>query len=1021
MNREVVALTGEPGAQLSAQQQLQQLQQGQVAQMLPGGTLISQPAAQAANPTQQLVNQIQGVQQQPQQLNNNPVEVTETARGTELLAFFKKFREREKYCDVVLHTEIGFTLEDKSKVTPASTLSGAAKHWARCNKYGEWICEKVLVLKTYCAQYLERFLDCENCLQMKEIGEKFNVQSLAKGATTFVQTHLAEVINHEVMMELSPKQVESFVTEKAWSIPQETAVKFMSRWVYHDQINRERDFKQLLLNMEWTTMDPNVIVEFIDQEPLFGTSERSFYYVLHSLAEKGIQVQKYEEIYQALQQRFGQEPDQPLGLNDNLLQMAFNSAMEGLQPPPNSVLGEKWGNENDPSSGRKKVRKLTLEQRRKKILAKIQRNRAIRKWVTVRLDRPRSWKLGENEIVADSSGDEECDPIQTDGSYRCHICPFFTKKVSRLEKHLASIHAHDVTYRCSECSFTCKWNREYFLHMKTHFDGPAYKCSNCEFSCNKIGTLIAHKIAHVDLKPYSCPECEFRSRTKSNLAVHLKTHNNEKPYRCGICGRNFASKNSLDQHSVGHNTDKTYACTQCPFSTKYLNHFTNHKKSHHLAGKKGRELYKCQDASCKYTTNKKSQLDSHMRSHAGVRPHVCGICGRRFLEKSHLVRHERIHFNERPFKCEECDYASTRRDKLKEHKSRHHGANASAKSPYKPRPHKGGSNKSGGSEQSQQQTTSTQQQQPAQQQQVQVQQQTVVYAKKSPASANQQQQQQIQAQQLQQQQLQQQQQQQEIVTTAGGEMEFILPQSLIPSSTDSSGTTTYAQISGASALDLQQLANAGVVQLRQFQTTSQSGPVVAPAVSSSPLDVQFVTSTGTARKSGKSRIILVQNKPDMQAGQTLTSGSMTVQDLQRLGLKLEDLQGQGIIGIQQGGTTRAIKLEDLTGGNVQVSQAVNNTQGAAQGMTSGVRIQHQGATMILDANQLQQLAQAAAAATGNSAFERGIPITISTQGGTSINSTGITVNTQQISTNRGGQQTTDNQTGDFTGISNLFG
>jgi len=194
---------------------------------------------------------------------------------------------------------------------------------------------------------------------------------------------------------------------------------------------------------------------------------------------------------------------------------------------------------------------------------------------------------------------------------------------------------------------------------------------------------------------------------------------------------------------------------------------------------------------------------------------------------------------------------------------------------------------------------------------------------------------------------------------------------------------------------------------------------------------------------------------------------MTAQDLQRLGIKLEDLQGQGIIGIQHGGTTRAIKLEDLTGGNVQVASAqAVNTQGVAQvhhgiifsksstcsivlclpyvcltnaltvvctyyfnlffklkGLSSGVRIQHQGTTMILDAAQLQQLAQAAAAATGNSAaFERGIPITISTQGGTTINSTGITVNTQQTSTNRGGgQQTADNQTaGDFAGISNLF-
>ncbi len=110
--------------------------------------------------------------------------------------------------------------------------------------------------------------------------------------------------------------------------------------------------------------------------------------------------------------------------------------------------------------------------------------------MTVRLDKPRSWKLGENEIVADSSGDEECDPIQTDGSYRCHICPFFTKKVSRLEKHLASMHAHDVTYRCSECGFTCKWNREYFLHMKTHFDGPPYKCSNCKCNSMLIKTNI---------------------------------------------------------------------------------------------------------------------------------------------------------------------------------------------------------------------------------------------------------------------------------------------------------------------------------------------------------------------------------------------------------------------------------------------------------------------------------------------------------------------------------------------------
>lgn len=81
---------------------------------------------------------------------------------------------------------------------------------------------------------------------------------------------------------------------------------------------------------------------------------------------------------------------------------------------------------------------------------------------------------------------------------------------------------------------------------------------------------------------------------------------------------------------------------------------------------------------------------------------------------------------------------------------------------------------------------------------------------------------------------------------------------------------------------------------------------------------------------------------------------------------------------------------------------------------------------MLDTAQLQQLAQAAAAATGNT-FERGIPITISTQGnaaGTVVNAGSITINAQhaggQQSSRGGGQQNADNQSGDFSGISNLF-
>lgn len=102
------------------------------------------------------------------------------------------------------------------------------------------------------------------------------------------------------------------------------------------------------------------------------------------------------------------------------------------------------------------ITELTLEQRRRRILRRVHRNRVTKRWVVIRLDRPKPKQLAYNEMMADSSGDEECDPAQTLAGYQCHMCPYMAKKISRLERHLACMHAHDVTYRCSECGYRYK-------------------------------------------------------------------------------------------------------------------------------------------------------------------------------------------------------------------------------------------------------------------------------------------------------------------------------------------------------------------------------------------------------------------------------------------------------------------------------------------------------------------------------------------------------------------------------------
>lgn len=264
---------------------------------------------------------------------------------------------------------------------------------------------------------------------------------------------------------------------------------------------------------------------------------------------------------------------------------------------------------------------------------------------------------------------------------KCKQCKFRARDDAELEAHVNDAHqgAHDVIYKCSECEFTCGYIKDYYKHLKKHFPGPPFKCDNCDYQCDKMVNLVAHRSKTCDEKPHHCTMCDYKCRSRPYLLVHMRSHTGELPYKCDTCGRAYAMRSTLEQHLTSHSKEQPYLCDACGFATKYIAHLMAHKRIH--TG----DVHRCTFPDCKYSTPKKSQLLSHARTHEGVRPHTCHVCGRGFLEKSHLVRHERIHLDDKPFKCDQCDYASSRRDKLKEHYTRHHGDNASARVPYKAR------------------------------------------------------------------------------------------------------------------------------------------------------------------------------------------------------------------------------------------------------------------------------------------------------------------------------------------------
>ncbi|MFH4977660.1 hypothetical protein AB6A40_004369 [Gnathostoma spinigerum] len=277
----------------------------------------------------------------------------------------------------------------------------------------------------------------------------------------------------------------------------------------------------------------------------------------------------------------------------------------------------------------------------------------------------------EDEFDPCSLGDPSEDEVEgteptDERPFKCEYCKHLSSTKLHQKRHMARIHFRDVDYVCCLCCTRFQWNRNYYLHMKSHYGNPPYHCDLCEFTGDDLLLFLSHRLTHSDERPFKCNSCGYFARTRQNMALHVRSHNGGKPFHCAGCGSGFDSKTDLDHHVSAQSASRPYQCSHCEFSTKYQSHLISHRRIH------SGDVFRCHYEDCTYSSPKKSQLAAHLRTHLAVRAHQCKICNRSFIEKSHLVRHERIHLEDKPFKCDNCDYASSRRDKLKEHIQKHH-------------------------------------------------------------------------------------------------------------------------------------------------------------------------------------------------------------------------------------------------------------------------------------------------------------------------------------------------------------
>lgn len=140
-----------------------------------------------------------------------------------------------------------------------------------------------------------------------------------------------------------------------------------------------------------------------------------------------------------------------------------------------------------------------------------------------------------------------------------------------------------------------------------------------------------------------------------------------RPFKCTHCNWAFKKLCNLQSHLQTHTGLKPHVCDICGKAYSHQGTLQQHKRLH-----TGERPYHC--PFCVKTYIWSSDYRKHIRTHTGEKPYVCDACGKDFIRSSDLRKHERnMHTNDKPFPCTHCGKTFNKPLSLKRHERKHLG------------------------------------------------------------------------------------------------------------------------------------------------------------------------------------------------------------------------------------------------------------------------------------------------------------------------------------------------------------
>ncbi|XP_050556512.1 zinc finger protein 54-like [Spodoptera frugiperda] len=165
--------------------------------------------------------------------------------------------------------------------------------------------------------------------------------------------------------------------------------------------------------------------------------------------------------------------------------------------------------------------------------------------------------------------------------------------------------------------------------------------------------------------PYKCEQCVKGFNFEDVLQTHMERHKQEHgAYKCDICFQYCPSVVSLRGHIKSHTT--RYKCKVCGHVRLSRQNLLEHYAIAHTVTPASYTCDKCQ-----FSTNKRTVIQRHVKTHSSLERHACHQCGKLFTTMESLRVHTLRHDKSKRLRCDRCDKCFLYPSSLLKHKQAH--------------------------------------------------------------------------------------------------------------------------------------------------------------------------------------------------------------------------------------------------------------------------------------------------------------------------------------------------------------